>query len=328
MKIGPSGTQLLLRRRLLRDTTLLIGILGLIAFYPLTGCASLGSAPGTRTTPPITSETTARPGTTATPGITATPGTTATHKRQASSWKLVWSDEFNGPQGAPPDPNKWTPDIGGGGWGNQQLDYDTDNQNAYQDGQGNLVLVARKDDTARYQCWYGPCRYTSAQITTSGHFSFTYGLLEARIKIPSFGQGVWSAFWLLGDNCATVGWPTCGEIDIMENVGKEPDLIYGTAHGPGYFSGSYKLQHGAFSDNFHVFALQWDASHLYFFIDNINYYTVDRATLTNQADWVYNHPFHIVLNMPIGGTWAGNPDSATVFPEKMSISYVRLYTIE
>ena len=315
MKVRLPGAQLRLRRRLLRVTIILTGIVGLLAIYPLTGCASLGGAPGTRTTLAVTM----------TP--TATGIATATARGQASPWKLVWSNEFNGPQGAPPDPNKWTPQIGGGGWTQPpELDYDTENRNVYQDGQGHLVLEARKGDGGSYQCWYGPCQYTSARITTGGHFSFTYGLLEASIKIP-YSQGVWSGFWLSGSNCATVGWPACGEIDVMENISSEPATIHGTVHGPAYFTSSYKLQHGAFADAFHVFALQWDPDHLYFFVDGINYATLYRATLTNQADWVYNHPFNIILNVPVGG-WAGNPDSTTVFPQRMYVSYVRVYTHE
>ena len=248
----------------------------------------------------------------------------ASSQSQTSLWKLAWSDEFNGPRGAPPNPNKWTPETGGEGWGNQQLEYDTANKNAYLDGQGNLVLEARKNDAAKYQCWYGPCQYTSAHITTSGHFTFTYGLLEASIKIPR-GHGIWSAFWLLGDNCTKVGWPTCGEIDAMENISQEPDLVYGTVHGPRDFNGTYKLPHGNFSDNYHLFALQWDSGHLYFFVDGINYYTLNRATLKKPADWVYNHPFSIILNLPVGGVWPGSPDSTTTFPQRMYISYVKLY---
>jgi beta-glucanase (GH16 family) len=312
MNVGLPGSRSNLRRPL--ATTLLTCIVGLVVMYPFTGCAPLGDLPNTGARPVISPV--------ATPEIS--PIATSPSQSQTSPWKLVWSDEFNGPRGTPPDPNKWTPEIGGEGWGNQQLEYDTDNKNAYQDGQGHLVLEARKNDAVKYQCWYGPCQYTSAHITTSGHFSFTYGLLEASIKIP-YGQGIWSAFWLLGNNCATVGWPTCGEIDIMENVSMKPDLIYGTVHGPGTLSGTYKLQHGNFSDNFHVFALQWDPGHLYFFVDGMNYYTVNRATLRDQTDWVYDHPFNIILNAPVGGVWPGSPDSTTVFPQRMYVSYVRLY---
>ena len=304
MNVGLSGAQLRHRRRLARVTTILAAIVGLIASYPIMGCASLESASGARTT------------------------ATATSNNQASPWKLVWDDEFNGSAGAPPDPSKWTPEVAGNGWGSKQLEYNTDNLNAYQDGQGNLVLEARKGNPEELQCWYGPCRYTSARISTSGHFSFTYGLLEARIKIP-YGQGLWSAFWLLGSNCATVGWPTCGEIDVMEQVGKkEPATIHGSAHGPEKFSGSCTLPHGAFADGFHVFVLQWDPSHLSFFVDGMNYATLDKATLTNQQDWVYNHPYDIILNVAVGGVWPGSPDSTTVFPQKMYVSYVRLYKNE
>lgn len=300
--------------RSLSATTILTWIVVLMAVYPFTCCAPSGTLHDAGITPAISPIATAE----------VRHRATVPFRSRSSPWKLFWSAEFNGPRGAPPDPNEWTPEIGGGGWGNQQLEYDTDNKNAYLDGQGHLVLEARKNDAAKYQCWYGPCLYTSAHINTSGHFSFTYGLLEASIKIP-YGQGIWSAFWLLGSNCATVGWPTCGEIDIMENISQKPDLIYGTVHGPGNFSGTYKLRHGNFFDNFHVFALQWDPGHLYFFVDGINYFTVTRAFIKNPAYWVYDHPFSIILNLPVGGVWPGSPNSTTVFPQKMYISYVRLY---
>lgn len=287
-------------RRLLK--IILLGIVALLAFYPLAGCTSLQNKSG------------------ATPTLSSTPESKVPRK-------LVWSDEFDGPKGAPPDPSKWTVDVGGSGWGNNQLDYDTNNQNASQDGQGNLVIEARKTNSSEFRCWYGPCQYTSARITTNGHFSFTYGRLEARIKIP-YGQGIWSAFWLFGDNCPTVGWPKCGEIDVMENIGREPTTIHGTVHGPRNdvdYSGTYDVAHGAASDDFHVYALEWDPAHLYFFVDGINYYTFDKITLMSEQDWVYDHPFSIVLNLAVGGTWPKSPNSTTVFPQKMSISYVRVY---
>jgi beta-glucanase (GH16 family) len=282
--------------------------MALIAFNSLIACAGWGGASASRAMK-----------------ATATAGPTAVGLD--SSWKLVWSDEFNGPYGTPPDPNKWTPDIGGGGWGNRQLEYDTDNQNAYQDGQGNLVIEARKGNPQGLQCWYGPCQYTSARITTNGHFSFTYGFLEARIKIP-YGQGMWPAFWLVGDNCKTVGWPTCGEFDAMENIGKLPATIQGAVHGPNSFDfyATYTLQHGKFADDFHVFALQWEPDNISFFMDGIHYATLHRASLTNQQDWVYDHPFFVILNVAVGGKWPKSPDSTTVFPQKMYVSYVRVYT--
>jgi beta-glucanase (GH16 family) len=330
VNVGLSDSQLCHRRRSTWIRIILAGIVGLIAFYTLTGCAEGGSTPG------------------------ASPTATPASKNQASPWKLIWNDEFDGRAGAPPDPSKWTPDIGGNGWNANQLEYNTDNLNAYHDGQGNLVLEARKvhpkglqcqhgpcqdtsaeDNPEGLQCWYGPCQYTSARINTSDHFSFTYGLIVARIKIP-YGQGLWSGFWLLGSNFETVGWPACGEIDVMENFGKkEPATIHGSVHSPGtppeahtLFTDSYTLPHGRFADDFHVFALQWDPDHLYFFVDGINYATLDKATLTNQENWVFDHPFHIILNVAVGGNWPGSPDSTTVFPQRMSVSYVRVYQNE
>jgi beta-glucanase (GH16 family) len=329
MKIVPSGTQgsRRIRRRLLSLRTIQIIMVALIAIFSLVGDARLGgipaAKPGLRIAVQPTPTATAKATLPQTPIPTPTPVPTAGPAQS----NLVWNDEFDGPAGAPPNPGKWNPETGGGGWGSHQLQYYTNNQNAYQDGQGNLVIETRQEDPAGSQCWYGSCQYTSARLTTSGNFSFTYGRIEARIKIPS-GQGMWPTFWLLGQNYGTVGWPDCGEMDVMENVGKEPGRIYGTIHGPGYLhspeylSSPFNLQQGAFSDGFHIFTLQWDPNYLYFFVDGINYKTVDRAT---QTYWVYDHPFNIVLNVAIGGDWPGSPDTTTVFPQKMYISYVRLY---
>lgn len=293
-----------------RVLAVLASLIGLLAFYPLTGCASSVNTPGTNT---------AR-GTTVTPSVSPSPS-----PRPTSPWKLIWDSEFNGPVGAPPDPSQWVAAVGGEGWGNQQLDYDTNNQNVYQDGHGDLVIEARKGNPDGYSCWYGPCEYTSGQITTQGHFGFTYGLIEARIKIPA-GQGLWSAFWLQGANYPTVGWPQCGEIDVMENIGNEPNTIYGTVHGPGYSSGNYKLPSGIFADSFHTFALQWDPNHLYFMVDGITYHTVTRSSFPKASDWVYDHAFNIILNLPVGGSWPGNPNASTHFPQQMLVSYVKVYT--
>ncbi len=293
---------------------ILVVLVGIMASYHLIEGIGAGGMPavvGTRVTATIMP--------TAMPKATAT----STSKDRTSTQKLVWDDEFNGAMGAPPDPEKWTAEVGGDGWGNEQLEYDTKNQNAYQDGQGHLVLEARKNSSEGFQCWYGPCQFTSARISTRGHFSFTYGRLEADIKIPS-GQGIWSAFWLLGSDCATVGWPACGEIDIMENIGREPTTNHGTVHGPVYFSKSYEVPRGTLADAYHVFALQWDPSHLYFFVDGNNYATFDKADFTQQG-WVFDRPFYIVLNVAVGGVWPGSPDNTTVFPQKMYISYIRLY---
>lgn len=137
--------------------------------------------------------------------------------------RLVWSDEFNGAPGAPPDLSKWAYDLGGGGWGNHELEVHTDSRsNSYLDGEGNLVIQALQPT---------PGHYTSARLKTQGKFSTAYGRVEARIKIP-YGQGIWPAFWMLGNNQKDAGWPACGEIDIMENIGREPGVVHGTVHGP------------------------------------------------------------------------------------------------
>jgi len=245
-------------------------------------------------------------------------------ERQATPSKLVWSDEFNGSVGALPDPSKWSPDVGGSGWGNKQLEYDTDNKNAYQDGQGNLVLEARKSNPEGLKCWYGTCQYTSARTGTDGHFSFTYGRLEARIKIP-YGQGIWPAFWLLGSNVATVGWPACGEIDVAEDTGSSISLNHAAIHGPNSLTKDFFSQPGNFADSFHVFALQWTPNALSFFMDGIQYGILNKVS--DPQDWVFNHPFSIILNVAVGGNWPGNPDASTVFPQKMYVDYVRVYTL-
>jgi beta-glucanase (GH16 family) len=246
-----------------------------------------------------------------------------------SSQKLIWSDDFNGLAGKTPDASKWSPDVSGSGWGNNQREYDTNNKNAYLDGQGSLVLEARKENPANYQCWYGPCQYTSARINTSGHFSFTYGRVEARIKVP-YGQGLWPAFWILGNNVGSVGWPNSGEMDIMENLGREPNTIHGTVHGPNYsgsngIGGPDKLPRGRFADAYHIYAVTWDSSRISFSVDGLSYFTVTKATIESHGKWVFDHPFFIILNVAVGGFWPGDPNSSTVFPQKMYVDYVRVY---
>ena len=147
---------------------------------------------------------------------------------------LTWSDEFNGPDGSPVDSSKWVLETGGNGWGNQELEYYTTRpESSFLQG-GNLVIKVRAE---KFTGADGVTRdYTAARLKTAGKFSQTYGRFEARIKIPK-GQGIWPAFWMLGDDIDKVGWPASGEIDIMENIGKEPALVHGTIHGPGYSGG-------------------------------------------------------------------------------------------
>jgi len=251
---------------------------------------------------------------------------------QAQAWRLVWSDEFQGAAGAPVDARKWKAEIGGGGWGNKEFEYYSDGtKNAHLDGHGSLVIKALQETLSQnFKCWYGPCRYTSARLITKEKFAQAYGRFEARIKIP-YGQGIWPAFWLLGDDIDKVGWPVCGEIDIMENIGREPAMVHGTIHGPGY-SGSkgigapYALTGGKrFADDYHLFAIEWEPQAIRFYVDGKLYATRTPAEIPTGAKWVYDHPFFIILNLAVGGSWPGEPDATTRFPQTMLVDYVRVY---
>jgi beta-glucanase (GH16 family) len=243
-------------------------------------------------------------------------------------WKLTWSDEFDGPKGSPADASKWSFDIGGNGWGNKELEtYTRRTANSHVES-GRLVIKAIKET------FTGPDNisrnYTSARLLTKNKFSQAYGRFEARIKIP-YGQGIWPAFWLLGDNIDTAHWPNCGEIDIMENIGKESSIVHGTFHGPGYSGGNgisaaYTLPSGRkFSDDFHTFALEWEPNVMGFYVDGHLYKTGTPADLPSGRSWVFDHPFFIILNVAVGGVWPGNPDATTVFPQQMLVDYVRVY---
>ncbi len=246
----------------------------------------------------------------------------------APVWKLVWSDEFNAPNGSPVDSSKWVSETGGGGWGNDELEYYTTRLDNASQRDGNLVIKVLQE---KYTGADGVTRdYTSARLKTLGKFSQTYGRFEARIKIPR-GQGIWPAFWMLGDDIDKPGWPACGEIDIMENIGKEPALVHGTIHGPGY-SGEHGI--GApyalpgeqrFGDDFHVFAVEWETNAIRFYVDDHQYATRAPADLPQGAKWVYDHPFFLLLNVAVGGGWPGNPDASTVLPQIMLVDYVRVY---
>jgi beta-glucanase (GH16 family) len=244
-----------------------------------------------------------------------------------SGWTLVWSDEFAGPNGSLPDPTKWAFDTGGDGWGNNELEYYTARSQNAQLQNGNLVITAIQET---YTGSDGVTRnYTSARLKTAGLFSQTYGRFEARIKIPH-GQGLWPAFWMLGDNIGTAGWPACGEIDIMENIGSEPSAVHGSMHGPGYsganpLTAGFTLSSGQFSDDYHVFAVEWESNVVRFYVDNTLYETRTPSDLPAGTSWVFDHPFFILLNVAVGGNWPGSPDQTTVFPQTMLVDYVRVY---
>jgi beta-glucanase (GH16 family) len=232
----------------------------------------------------------------------------------------VWADEFTGPATAAPDSTKWTYDLGAGGWGNQELEtYTNQPQNVFVDGAGHLIIRVERSGST----------YTSARLKTQGIFSTRYGTIEARIRLP-FGQGIWPAFWMLGTNITSAGWPQCGEIDIMENIGREPSINHGSAHGPGYSGGNaitglFTLPGGArFSDDFHIFTIQWAPGSIKFFVDGTAYKTVTTASLPAGAPWVFDNPFFLILNVAVGGNFPGAPDATTQFPQQMMVDYVRV----
>jgi beta-glucanase (GH16 family) len=246
---------------------------------------------------------------------------------EAAIGALTWSDEFNRPAGSGVDTSKWNFDIGGSGWGNNERQYYTNStSNAVHDG-NNLVITARRDNPANYNCHYGRCEFTSARLLTNGKFTQRYGRFESRMKLPR-GQGIWPAFWMLGDNMGSVGWPQSGEIDIMEFVGKEPNTVYGTIHGPGYsgaggITGSRNLGRPV-SDDFHTFTVDWSPNLIVWYIDGSEYHRVTNSTLGGRQ-WVFDHNFFMILNLAVGGDWPGLPDASTQFPQSLVVDYVRVW---
>ena len=246
----------------------------------------------------------------------------------SSNWVLTWSDEFNGPNGAAPDPTKWVVESGGNGWGNNELEYYTSRAENVRQENGNLVIEAIKES------FTGPDgvrrNYTSARLKTQEKFTQRYGRFEARILIPS-GRGAWPAFWMLGDDYPTRGWPGCGEIDVMESIGSESATVQGSLHGPGYsganpLTSAYTLPRGRFSDGFHVFAVEWEPQIVRFFVDDLLYATKTPADLPVGAHWVYDHPFFLLLNLAVGGNLPGSPRDSTMFPQRMLVDFVRVYS--
>ena len=235
------------------------------------------------------------------------------------NWELVWQDEFSTP-GAP-DAAKWTYDIGNGpnndGWGNAELQSYTNRAENIVIADGKLKITAIKNGNA----------FTSARIKTQGLFEQGYGRIEASIKLP-YGPGIWPAFWMIGNDVNTKGWPQCGEIDIMEGRGQEPNIIHGTVHGPGYSAGaaitaSYGLQNARFDTDYHLFAVEWTENCIDFYVDDVLYSRITPEKVT--GNWVYDHPFFIILNVAVGGNYVGWPTTSTPFPQTMYVDYVKVY---
>lgn len=240
----------------------------------------------------------------------------------AQCYELIWSDEFE--YNGAPDPAKWTHETGAGGWGNNELQYyRADTANVHADS-GIMILTARNES-------YSSSNYTSGRINTRDKFEFQYGRVEASIRLP-YGQGIWPAFWILGDDISEVGWPACGEVDIMELVGGDnsDNVVHGTAHwdnngSHASYGRSYSLTSGIFADTFHIFTAEWSPTYIKWYVDGNLFNTIDiRPSGLSE----FHHNFFIILNLAVGGNWPGNPDATTVFPQTMEVDYVRVYQQE
>lgn len=241
-------------------------------------------------------------------------------------WVLVWADEFNVPTSDNrPDPSKWVYELGASRYGNEEKQNYTDRVEnacyAMEDGESCLKITALADN-------YQGVTYSSARLRTEGRFAATYGRFEARMKLP-FGPGMWPAFWLLGANYNTESWPKCGEIDIMENKGFQPNIVSSTTHGPGHYGGNpftstFGYPDQRFDTGFHIYAVDWSENKIVFSVDGHPYHTV-YASQMEKDQWVFDHPFFIILNLAVGGLFGGDPTADTVFPQSLYVDYVRVY---
>lgn len=242
-----------------------------------------------------------------------------------TKFDLVMEDNFD-VDGAP-NPLVWNYDIGRGpqnnGWGNNELQFYTDRPENVIVQNGYLIITAQQEAL-------GGASYTSARLKTKNLFEQKYGRFEARIKLP-LGQGLWPAFWMLGSNIDEVGWPQCGEIDIMEYLGNRPTQVLGTLHGPGFSGGesiskTYTLQNSRFDNQFHVFGVEWNEGYINWYVDDVLYNQISREQVEGAGgEWVFDNSFFMILNMAVGGNLPGSPNANTTFPQRMLVDYVRIY---
>jgi beta-glucanase (GH16 family) len=241
---------------------------------------------------------------------------------EEDGWRLVWSDEFEGPAGQRPDPDKWSFEVGGDGWGNGELQFYT-GENSALDGEGHLVITARREPL-------GARAFTSGRLSTRGKLEQTHGRFEARLKLPA-GKGLWPAFWMMGTDVGQTGWPGCGEIDVMEARGAQPWRVSSSLHGPGYSAGNALIAAFETADrrpltgDFHLFAVEWEPSEIRFYVDGARYHTERASHLAGGARWVFDHPFFLILDLAVGGNFGGPPDETTPFPSTLIADHVRVY---
>lgn len=300
------------------------------------------AATTTTTAPPTTAPpSTEAPPTTSAPSTTAPP-TTAPPTTQAppptlpdnpEGWQLTWSEEWDEPAGTQPSRDRWTYEVGNrdqNAWGNNELQYYTgDPENVATDGEGNLAITARETEAGRdAPCLQGGnCRWTSARIITRDHVTVQTGRIEARMWVPE-GVGLWPAFWMLGEQG---GWPRGGEIDVMEWIGKDPNVVYGTLHGADaggqhYGVGGDTSLDQPVSEGFHTFAVDKRPGDIRWFLDGVEYFRVTRDDIPAGAEWPFDQPFYLLLNLAVGGNWPGPPDASTQFPATLLVDYVRIYS--
>lgn len=251
---------------------------------------------------------------------------------KATAPRLVWSDEFNGAAGALPDATKWNFETGGNGWGNGELEcYTSAPGNVSQNGSGDLVITAIRQPG--HICSDGAkTDYTSARLTTANKFTFSYGTMEVRAKVPT-APGLWPAFWSLGANEPTVGWPQTGEIDAMEVVGSAPSTVHGSIHGPLANNAPYDLttseNYGTnLADAFHIYAATWTPTQISYSIDGHTYGTITKAqVIAKGGSWVFTKSNYLLLDLAVGGGFPGPPTTATTWPQQFDVDWVRVYSL-
>ena len=237
-----------------------------------------------------------------------------------TGYEKLWQDEFSG---STLDASSWGFDVGGGGWGNNELQYYTNNrpENIYLT-DGKLIIQAKKES-------FSGREYTSSRILTKGKREFTFGRVDIRAKLP-VAQGIWPALWMLGKKIDQTSWPACGEIDIMELVGKQPNKVHGTMHWGANtaarqsFTTTYTLPSGTYADKFHVYSMVWELDKIEIFMDDISYCKFDKSKVGSAA-YPFNEPFFFIFNVAVGGDWPGSPDATTTFPQQMVVDYVRVF---
>ncbi|MBL7833922.1 MAG: glycoside hydrolase family 16 protein [Cyclobacteriaceae bacterium] len=235
--------------------------------------------------------------------------------------RLVWSDEFSNP-GAP-DTSKWSYDLGGHGWGNNELQYYTNDARNVRVENGNLVIEARKDS-------FENKAYTSSRIISKHKGDWLYGRIEVRARLPK-GKGTWPAIWMLSTDWKYGDWPASGEIDIMEHVGYDPEVVHGTIHTEAYNHVKQTQKEGKITvtgaqDDFHIYAVDWREDKMEFFVDNKLYHTVERDPKDDFKGWPFDQKFHLLMNIAVGGNWGGKEGvDESIWPQQMIVDYVRVY---